>query len=184
MVFALAECTAFCLSRSAWAMKVLDLCCARGHMFEGWFGSEEDFLSQQERQLVQCPVCGDAAVVRRPSAPRLNLSTTRGEAQPPSKTAEPAAAARPAPPAARAPQPEQDAAAMQAALVQVVREVLQNTEDVGERFTEEARRIHYGERQARGIRGQATPEQRAELREEGIEVFALPLPEALKGPTH
>jgi hypothetical protein len=64
----------------------------------------------------------------------------------------------------------------------VVRQVIAQTEDVGERFAEEARRIHYGEVASRGIRGQATPEQRAELIDEGIEVVALPLPRALDGP--
>ena len=63
-----------------------------------------------------------------------------------------------------------------------MKQVLANTEDVGERFTEEARRIHYGESAQRGIRGQATPEQRAELADEGIDVMPLPIPEGLKGP--
>jgi hypothetical protein len=57
-----------------------------------------------------------------------------------------------------------------------------NTEDVGENFAEEARRIHYGEKPARGIRGQATPEERAALQEDGIETLSIPVPAALKGP--
>jgi hypothetical protein len=65
-----------------------------------------------------------------------------------------------------------------------VQQVLSKTEDVGERFPEEARRMHYGETESRGIRGQATPEQRAELSEEGIEVLALPVPDGLAGPRH
>ena len=178
-------------------MKVLDLCCTRGHVFEGWFGSEDDFLSQQQRQLVQCPVCGDAQIVRRPSAPRLNLSTTRGDRPATQAQAAPAAAAasgrsiaaagagpQPALPSAPATPSPEIVQAVQAALTQVVREVLSQTEDVGERFAEEARRIHYGEAQSRGIRGQASAEERAELREEGIEVFSLPLPEGLNGPVH
>jgi hypothetical protein len=68
--------------------------------------------------------------------------------------------------------------------VEAVKHVMARTEDVGERFPEEARRIHYGETESRGIRGQATPEQRAALEEEGIEVMALPVPPALKGPSH
>jgi len=177
-------------ARSDLNMKVLDLCCTLGHTFEGWFGSEEDFLSQQARQLVQCPVCGDATVVRRPSAPRLNLSAARGDALPASASPQSVDAAPVvpgSPPTNRGdvlPKEREAAAAVQAAFVQAVREVLQNTEDVGERFTEEARRMHYGESQTRGIRGQATPEQRAELHDEGIEVFALPIPQALKGPAH
>ena len=60
--------------------------------------------------------------------------------------------------------------------------MLSHTEDVGERFPEEARRIHYGEAAERGIRGEATPEERRALHEEGIEVMAIPVPRALKGP--
>lgn len=71
---------------------------------------------------------------------------------------------------------------LQALWLKTVHQVMRHTEDVGERFPEEVRRMHYGEIAQRGIRGQATAEQRAELRDEGIEVVALPLPEALKGP--
>jgi hypothetical protein len=66
--------------------------------------------------------------------------------------------------------------------MQAVRHAIENTEDVGERFAEEARRIHYGETETRGIRGLASPEERVALRDEGIEVMALPIPPALKGP--
>jgi hypothetical protein len=71
---------------------------------------------------------------------------------------------------------------MQRVFLQAVRQVVANTEDVGTRFPEEARKIHHGEAPARGIRGQATEEEREELRDEGIEVYSLPIPEALKGP--
>lgn len=146
-------------------MKVLNLRCANGHGFEGWFASEDDFLDQNGRGLLECPLCADKVVTRLPSAPRLNLSGAREPAP-----TEP----RPAPPA--------QAADVQAAWLQAVRRLVAETEDVGERFPEEARRIHYGEVPQRGIRGQATPEQREALREEGIETYALPLPPALKGP--
>jgi hypothetical protein len=154
-------------------MKVLDLRCANGHGFEGWFGSEDDFLSQNGRGLVECPLCADRVITRMPSAPRLNLSNARPDvtaAAPssPSMPVEPAAADGPA--------------ALQALWVQAVRQALANTEDVGERFAEEARRIHYGESDQRGIRGVATQEERQALHEEGIEVLALPIPAALKGP--
>lgn len=156
-------------------MKVLDLVCAQGHTFEGWFGSEQDYADQQNRGLLTCPVCSETHVVRRPSAPRLNLSTSRRETE-----GGPPAVAPAAPSAA-----PNSAQALQRALVQVVQDVLRRTEDVGERFVEEARRIHYGEAQARNIRGQATPEQRAELQDEGIEVLTLPmLSEEPSGPVH
>lgn len=151
-------------------MKVLDLRCANGHGFEGWFASEDDFLSQNGRGLVECPMCADRVVTRLPSAPRLNLSGAR----------EPAAA--PAPPAAGGPSTAVAMADLQAVWMQAVRHAIENTEDVGERFAEEARRIHYGETESRGIRGQATPDEREALRDEGIEVLTLPIPTLLKGP--
>ncbi len=165
-------------------MKVWNLRCAHGHGFEGWFASEEDYVRQQEQGLLSCPLCGDVRVVRSPSAPRLNLSGAR-------ETDASATAAPVAVPSAAgaAPTPGETtvhptAEQMQRVFLQAVRSVMASTEDVGERFPEEARRIHLGEVPSRGIRGQATPEEREELREEGIEVFSLPVPEALKGPTH
>ena len=141
-------------------MKVIDLRCHNGHGFEGWFASDDEFLEQNGRQAIACPLCADTVVVRLPSAPRLNLSGAREQAvQVPAVPADP-----------------------QALWMKAVRHVLANTEDVGERFAHEARRIHYGEAQERGIRGQATPDEREALRDEGIEVMPLPLPAALKEP--
>jgi hypothetical protein len=141
-------------------MKVLDLRCAQDHRFEGWFASEEDETSQRERGLLACPLCGDREVQRLPSAPRLNLG-----ASPPAE-----ALALPAP---------DD---LQALWLRAARHLMERTDDVGDRFAEEARRIHYGEVPARGIRGQASPSDAQALKEEGIEVMALPLPLALQGP--
>ena len=149
-------------------MKVLDLRCANGHAFEGWFASDNDFLAQNGRGLVECPLCADKIVTRLPSAPRLNLSGAREPVPVPPPDAKPTVEARPAD--------------LQAVWLQAVRHLLANTEDVGERFAEEARRIHYGEEPQRGIRGQATPEQRLALLDEGIETMSIPLPAALKGP--
>lgn len=150
-------------------MKVLDLRCEHGHGFEGWFGSEEDFTSQYERGLVECPLCGSKLVNRLPSAPRLNLSNAREPA--PQK-----------PKAAETPAATPEAMQLQALWMQAVRHVMAHTEDVGERFTDEARRIHYGDAPNRGIRGQASADQAAELAEEGIDVLPLPIPKALKEP--
>ncbi len=149
-------------------MKVLNLRCANGHGFEGWFGSEDDFLQQNGGGLLQCPLCADAVITRMPAAPRLNLSGAR----------------EPAPPAptAAAASPEAQPADMRAAWLQAVRHLMASTEDVGERFAERARRMHYGEEPTRGIRGQATPDERAALADEGIETVAIPVPLALKGP--
>jgi hypothetical protein len=147
-------------------MKVLNLQCNHKHGFEGWFGSEDEFQEQLSRGLVECPICGDTQVAKLPSAPRLNL----GAAEPQQPT-----------------QAKQDVMAtsdrgMQAKWLQLVRHVMANTEDVGERFAEEARRIHYGESEERNIRGQASAEETQALIEEGIGVLPLPIPKALKGP--
>jgi len=158
-------------------MKVLNLRCAHGHGFEGWFASDDDFQGQLARGLIDCPLCGDQAITRLPSAPRLNLSGARAPVTPPAASNDPRATAPDAP---MPPTP----AELQVAWLQAVQQVLHNTEDVGERFPEEARRMHYGESDHRGIRGQATAEQRAALADEGIEVMALPLPAALKGSAH
>ena len=152
-------------------MKVLDLRCANGHGFEGWFASEDDYLGQNGRRLVECPLCADRVITRLPSAPRLNLSGAR----------EPQAATPATTPASTPPGPPQPAD-LQAMWLQTVRHVMANTEDVGERFAAEARRIHYGETPQRGIRGQTTDEERHALSEEGIEVMSIPVPAALKGP--
>jgi len=145
-------------------MKVLNLRCANGHGFEGWFASDDEFMAQNGDGLIECPLCADRIISRMPTAPRLNLSAARE------------------PVAAEAPPADTPAPALQAQWIEAVRRVLAQTDDVGERFPEEARRIHYGEIEARGIRGQATPEERRALLDEGIEIMSLPLPAALKGP--
>ncbi|QEA14431.1 DUF1178 family protein [Comamonas flocculans] len=152
-------------------MKVLDLRCSMDHAFEGWFASEQDFLSQQERQLVQCPLCGSTGVHKAPSAPRLNLKTGRRKADAPMAQEDATGmAVRPAP----------AAAALQAAWLRLAREVVAHTEDVGERFAAEARRMHEKEIPERPIRGQASAQEAEELLQDGIPVLALPLPEAAK----
>jgi hypothetical protein len=155
-------------------MKVLDLRCTHAHRFEGWFASEDEFAGQLQRGLLSCPLCGDNTITRTPSAPRLNLSGAR----------EPVAASPAAANAADKPagQSVVNVADLQTAWMQTVQRLMKNTEDVGERFAEEARRIHYGEVPHRGIRGDATVEQRAALQDEGIEVVAVPVPVALKRP--
>ena len=176
-------------------MKVLDLQCGQHHVFEGWFGSEEDFQSQLARGMVSCPMCGDAHVTKKLSAPRLNLNTTRGERDTSAPTQANAQEQLSAAPATNASAPTpvpalpslQDVAnlepaQLQAALLKMVRHVVANTEDVGDSFPEEARKMHYGEAESRNIRGHATPEETEELIEEGIAVMPLPLPNALKEP--
>ena len=151
-------------------MKVLDLQCAQHHVFEGWFGSEDDYQSQLTRGLLNCPMCGDANVSKKLSAPRLNLNATEAadNATPTSPSLQDVANLEPA--------------QLQAALLKMVRHVVANTEDVGNSFPEEARKMHYGEAEQRNIRGHATPEETEELIDEGIAVMPLPLPDVLKEP--
>ncbi|WP_296873466.1 DUF1178 family protein [Tibeticola sp.] len=156
-------------------MKVFDLRCRHGHRFEGWFASDADFAEQRERGLLCCPVCDDAAVTRLPSAPRLNLGSGEASDAPQGQGPVPARTTDGAQPA-----PQEAAARAVAAL----RELLARTEDVGERFAAEARRMHYGEVAERNIRGRASAEDARALLEEGVPVLPLPLPEGFDGPLH
>jgi hypothetical protein len=153
-------------------MKVFNLQCEHGHGFEGWFGSEEDYQSQTEQGLLSCPLCETHQVQRLPSAPRLSLGHHTRPAAPeaPTKTTPPAT-----PPAT----PEHQK--VQEMWLQAVRHVLANTEDVGPHFADEARKIHYGESEHRNIRGQTSRDEMQSLAEEGVEVFSMPIPAALKG---
>jgi hypothetical protein len=156
-------------------MKVFDLACDHQHRFEGWFASSDAFKDQQTRKLIECPICGSPAVQRLPAAPRLNISGAQapagGEGRGAAEGAGRAAAQR------SGLTPEQ----FQAMFVKMTRRIIESTEDVGDRFAEEARRIHYSEAPERAIRGSTSREEAAALHEEGIEVFALPMPVALKG---
>lgn len=144
-------------------MKVFNLRCSQDHQFEGWFASEADRQDQLARGLLTCPLCGDPQVALLPSAPRLQVGP---------RATEPAACA----PGGQTPATDTSAATLQAAWMKAVRHIITHTDDVGERFAEEARRIHYGEAEARGIRGQASTDEAQALREEGIEVVSLPWP--------
>ena len=188
-------------------MKVLDLQCSQGHSFEGWFGSQVDYDTQRERGQVTCPLCNDSDITKMLSAPRLNLghgapsaaAAPRDDAAAslaPTALAQPMGAGGPVSAAGqglalqadnRSPSPgpgPHSLQQMQTALLEAVRHVLANTEDVGSQFAEEARKIHYGESEERNIRGQATPQEAEALLEEGIAVLSLPVPEALKKPLH
>jgi hypothetical protein len=131
-------------------MIVYSLHCAHGHGFEGWFASPGEFERQREAGLLSCPICDGHDVRRLPSAPYVNVGAL------PARRLE-------------APTPE------------VLRELkaflLKDTQDVGRRFPEIARRIHYGEEAQRAIRGQVSPEEAEELEEEGVP--AVPLPPGL-----
>ena len=139
-------------------MKVFDLVCDEGHRFEGWFASSEAYATQRDAHAVRCPLCESSDIHREPSAPRLNLAAVADAAAP-------------------AERPSIDVIARR--LFDRLREVVAQSEDVGSRFAEEARRIHYDETPARAIRGTATDEERRSLTDEGIETIRMPLPRAL-----
>lgn len=171
-------------------MKVLNLQCSQGHGFEGWFGNEEDYQSQQTRGLLACPLCGDAQIVKLLSAPRLNLSGAR---RLDSGDQEKAAAEHAADTqiAVSSPEPaelsqslqeQQQRQVQQGEFLQAVRHMLANTTNVGERFAEEARRMHYGETEMKSIRGKATRAESEALREEGIEFMSMPIPQGMETP--
>jgi len=167
-------------------MKVLDLHCQNHHAFEGWFASEGDYRSQVEGGLLECPMCGDKTITRLPSAPRINMggrgrSLDEVSASSASEGDSSAGAAVPAASAGGVPPVVAKAAVLQTLWLKTVQQVLAHTDDVGDRFAEEARRMHYGEAEERAIRGHATAEDAEALREEGIEVLALRVPVAVKG---
>jgi hypothetical protein len=135
-------------------MKVFNLSCDVDHTFEGWFSSAAEFDRQLGLSLLRCPFCDSDLVRRLPAAARLNLSG-------------------PGPAPATPPD---------TALRASIDAIIAGTEDVGEQFAEEARRIHYLETKARGIRGTATFDERQALADEGIEVLTLPIPISRKQP--
>lgn len=146
-------------------MIVYDLICGAEHRFEAWFASNEDFERQQGTPMLVCPVCGHNDVRRLPAG--INLAKRERKASAPAATAT----------AEEASEQEHLAAFSNPRhVLAALRKVLNASENVGERFPEEARRIHYGEAPKRSIRGQASREEAEALRDEGIEVFNLPVP--------
>ena len=145
-------------------MIVFDLHCDSDHAFEGWFASSDAFEKQQASGMLQCPMCGTPSVKRLPSAPRLNLgasapSTALSSAAPP-QSGEAADRAR--------------LIAAQTAFYRHLKQMLEQSDNVGSRFAEEARRIHYKEAPERQIHGSATREETVDLLEEGIPVLPVP----------
>jgi hypothetical protein len=151
-------------------MKVLDLQCGQGHSFEGWFASENDFVLQCEKALMQCPACGNTQVIKKLSAPRLNLMGSRSGL---------GAAVDMTPETVQGFEPD-----LTAAWLAVGRHIVANTTDVGSRFAEEARKMHYQEIDERAIRGTTTAQEALSLVQEGIEVVPFTLPRALKETLH
>jgi hypothetical protein len=146
-------------------MIVFDLACAEGHRFEGWFASSSAFAEQQARGLVECPGCGSSEVAKAPMAPAVGA---KGNTK-----AEPAQ--RKLPVADKL--PPEVAKAMHA-LAEAQAKALKDSTYVGDKFAEQSRAMHYGERDHATIHGQATRDEAAALVEEGIAVSPLPFPVA------
>tara|TARA_R110000868_G_scaffold219102_3_gene469928 strand:- start:474 stop:917 length:444 start_codon:yes stop_codon:yes gene_type:complete len=140
-------------------MILYDLSCLKDHNFESWFrdsGAADKLIKAGQ---VPCPVCGSKKVQKAPMAPRIAKSSPKGELSAPS------------------PKNTDLASAMEKAaeaFTELRQAIEKNFEHVGEKFPEEARRIHYGETEQRGIYGDATPSEAQELLDEGIEVYAIP----------
>jgi len=144
-------------------MIVFDLRCGHSHVFEAWFGSSDDYEGQRARGLVACPICGDSDVAKAAMAPAVPAKGNRASVAKPGTAPQPVAA-----------HPPEMVKAMLAAMAEVQAKVEANCDYVGDRFADEARAIHHGESESRGIYGEATAEQAVALKEEGIEVAALP----------
>jgi hypothetical protein len=147
---------------------VYNLGCANDHSFEGWFASADDFERQTTSKLLSCPLCGNARIARLPHAPYINTPAERP--------------AEPSPPAKGVPHQYSNVGAE--LLAKLVDKVIESTVDVGRAFPEEARKIHYREAPERHIRGVASNKEVEALREEGIEVVALPVPPHRLSKTH
>jgi len=145
-------------------MIIYDLSCDNDHRFEGWFRSADEFDAQQHSRLVTCPQCESHIIRRLPSA--IAISSHRGESGAEIKAA----------PRASAPGTAVMPAGSQVLSMyrQLVQSMINNSEDVGNSFAEEARKIHYNQAPERPIRGDATEEECEELRDEGIPILRLP----------
>lgn len=134
------------------------LVCGKAHEFEGWFSSSADFDAQKERGLVECPMCGDKSVEKSLMAPSVSTSRSKEQLVPVAMNA------------------EQQRAMDQ--IRELTKKMREGAEDVGDKFADEARKIHYGETEARGIYGKATAVEAKGLADEGVEFIPLPtLPE-------
>lgn len=131
-------------------IKIFDLCCANGHVFEGWFASNAEFERQKKAQQIVCPECGNTDIAKRPSASRISNSQRKASAK------------------------ELEAAYEK--LMVAVRQEAERAEDVGRNFVQESRDMAAGLSEVRTIKGQCTVKEALQLQEEGITV--LPVPES------
>jgi hypothetical protein len=157
-------------------MKVYNLACPFDHRFEGWFASEEDCLAQQNNGILACPVCDSCDITRMPSAPHIAKSSSTELALQNEDVASLSGEVL----ALTGKDHSQLEAQVQAAFLKGIRDLMVRSEDVGNAFAEEARKIHYKEAPERSIRGQTTLDEAEALRDEGIDVMAMPMIPAFK----
>jgi hypothetical protein len=159
-------------------MKVYNLACPLDHRFEGWFASEEDCLAQQDKGMLACPVCDSTQITRMPSAPHIAKSSSLTVPTP--KENEALGNTTGDVVSLTGNDHSHLEAQVQAAFLKGMRELMGKSEDVGNSFAEEARKIHYKEAPERSIRGQTTLDEADALRDEGIDVLAMPMMPSLK----
>lgn len=153
----------------AWFIRmiVFELGCDNAHRFEGWFASGQEFERQLAEKSLACPMCGSESITRMPHASYVNTGSTEPETRPTGGTS------------------QRHYANLGAEILsRIVERIVESTEDVGSAFPEEARKIHYREAPERGIRGTASAKDVVALKEEGIEVVALPIPPGRVGRIH
>ena len=143
--------------------------CERDHTFESWFQDSAAFDTQVKRKLVDCPVCGSVKIEKAIMAPQI-VSKKRREATVPAP-----APAQPAPEAASTPLMMAQERDLRAKLKELRDHIVKNADNVGERFPNEARKMHYGEIEHRPIYGEASPDEARSLIDEGVEVSPLPV---------
>jgi hypothetical protein len=171
-------------------MKVYNLACPLSHRFEGWFASEEDCLAQQGKGMLACPICDSTEISRMPSAPHIAKSGSSKDASTSTELTVASSAETDHAGVSGALSGDvvaltgsdhsQLEAQVQAAFLKGMRELMGRSEDVGSSFAEEARKMHYKESPERSIRGQTTLDEAESLRDEGIEVLAMPMMPAFK----
>jgi hypothetical protein len=147
--------------------------CDRGHAFESWFQSSSAYESQEKRKLVNCPACGSAKVERAIMAPQI-VSKKGREAAAPAPAPAPAPAGDVAVPASTPLLMAQERE-LRAKLKELRDHIVKNADNVGERFPNEARKMHYGDIEHRPIYGEASPDEARALIDEGVEVSPLPV---------
>jgi hypothetical protein len=147
-----------------------NLRCDRGHAFESWFQSSSAYESQEKRKLVSCPACGSVKVERAIMAPQI-VSKKRGDSAAPSPATAPTEVVAPASTPLMVAQERE----LRAKLKELRDHIVKNADNVGERFPNEARKMHYGDIEHRPIYGEASPEEARSLIDEGVEVSPLPV---------